>query len=462
LTFVKIRYNLRCFAGDISGGAIAALIALPYGLAMANMMGLPPVLGLVTSIVTAPITALLGRNPVLIGGTASATVPFIASAVHQQGIGGAAKVCIVASIFMLVFSVLKLGRYVQKIPQAVVTGFSCGIGAMMFLSQLGVMLGVRAVVDRTSNNMLAQTWQVLKYVRQTQPSALLISGTVIVTAFLVLRFWPKAPAPLLGVAAAVAVSAAFGLHQREVGRLPLEMPPFAGFLWRPNDLFNVVPAAFGLAFVSSVNILITSRVVEHFRRGHRHPKSSDADTELGAYGIANIVAGLFGAPMSVGIPARSLASVRSGGTTKLSNLFHGLFILGFLALGADYISHIPIPALAGVTAYIGIALLEWSTWRRLARMRKVDSLAFLFTAVAVLIVNAVVAVAIASSFYALRYGYLRIRRAQASRTRRRLWQPSPAEELVPVDQETTIVDDEPAEVGARSSPAVRSRAAGAS
>src|SRR5271154_2107904 len=121
------KYSWERFMGDCAGGMIAALIALPYGLSMAALMGLPPILGVVTSICTAPITALLGRNPVLIGGTASATVPFISQAVHSQGIGGAAKVCIVASVFMLVFSFLRLGRYIHKVPQPVVTGFSCGI-----------------------------------------------------------------------------------------------------------------------------------------------------------------------------------------------------------------------------------------------------------------------------------------------------------------------------------------------
>jgi SulP family sulfate permease len=57
LRLLRFRYSWKFFAGDLGGGAIAALIALPYGLAMANMMGLPPVLGLVTSIATAPITA---------------------------------------------------------------------------------------------------------------------------------------------------------------------------------------------------------------------------------------------------------------------------------------------------------------------------------------------------------------------------------------------------------------------
>jgi sulfate permease, SulP family len=403
----KLHYSWRALAGDLFGGLIAALIAIPYGLALASMMGLPPVLGLVTSIVTAPITAALGRNPVLIGGTASATVPFIAHAVQLQGLGGAAKVCIVASVFMMAFSLLRLGRHIQMVPQPVVTGFSCGIGAMMVLSQLATMTAVRTAIDRTSNNLLYQSWQILSHAGQAHAGAVAISALVIGAAFAVAHFAPRAPAPLIGVFVAVGAGAALGIHEKEIGRLPFEIPPFAGFAWTPADVVNVLPAAFGLAFVSSVNILITSRVVEHFRGRHKHLKRADADVELGAYGIANVVAGMFAAPMSVGIPARSLASVRCGGSTRLSNIFHAIFILGFLGLGGEYISRIPVPALAGVTAYIGLRLLEWSTWRRLPRMRRVDATAFLATAVSVLMVNAVLAVAIGCSFYVARYVYRR-------------------------------------------------------
>ena len=372
------------------------------------MMGLPPVLGLVTSVVTAPITAALGRNPVLIGGTASATVPFIAHAVQLQGPGGAAKVCIVASVFMMVFCVLRLGRYIQKVPQAVVTGFSCGIGAMMFLSQLVTMTGAKVTVDRTSNNLLYQSYQVLTQMATARPGAILVSALVIVGAFATARFLPRAPAPLTGVLFAVLIATVFGIHEKEIGRLPFEVPPFAGFKWEPGDVWNVLPAAFGLAFVSSVNILITSRVVEHFRGRHKHLKRSDADAELGAYGIANVAAGMFAAPMSVGIPARSLASVRCGGSTRMSNILHALMIVGFVGAAGPLISRVPMAALAGVTAYIGICLLEWSTWRRLTKMRRVDAAAFLITSVAVLVVNAVLAVAIGCVLYGVRWAYLRL------------------------------------------------------
>ena len=112
--------------------------------------------------------------------------------------------------------------------------------------------------------------------------------------------------------------------------LTLSFPPFGGFSWNPRDVLSVVPSGLALAFMSSINLLMTSRVVEHFRGRHKHLKRSDADAEVGAYGIANLCAGVFGAPMSVGIPARGLAAVRSGGSTRMSNLLHALFLFALV------------------------------------------------------------------------------------------------------------------------------------
>jgi SulP family sulfate permease len=386
---------------------IAALIALPYGLAMASLMGLPPVLGIFTSVLTAPIIALLGRNPVLIGGTASATVPFIAAAVRSQGIGGAAKVSIVASVIMMAFCVMRLGRHITRVPHAVVSGFSCGIGGMMLISQLDIILGVRSALTQASGSTLGQVVAVWDRLADLRIVPLVLGLTVILAATLAARLSPRAPAPLIGVALAIALARMFGMREQEVGALRTAIPPFAGFSWSAQDVFTVLPSAFALAFVSSVNILITSRVVEHFRGRHKRMKASDADTELGAYGIANLVAGMFGAPLSVGIPARSLAVVRCGGSTRLANLLHAVFLVGILYLGTGFVARIPLPALAGVTAWMGLCLLDWSAWRRLPKMSRVDAAAFLTTAGCVLCVNAVLAVAAGCALYGIQGAYVR-------------------------------------------------------
>jgi SulP family sulfate permease len=78
-----------------------------------------------------------------------------------------------------------------------------------------------------------------------------------------------------------------------------------------------------------------------------------------------------------------------------------------MTIGAPFIAHVPLAALAGVTAWMGFRLLDWGTWKRLPKMRLVDAAAFLATAVGVLISDAVIAIIIGCALYVLRYLLLR-------------------------------------------------------
>jgi SulP family sulfate permease len=401
-------YNPRVFMGDFFGGAIAALIALPYGMAMASLMGLPPILGVYTSLFAVPVCALLGRNPVLIGGTSSATVPFILAAVRAEGISGAAKICVFAAVFLLIFCVLRLGRYVAMVPHSVLAGFSCGIGGLMVISQLKVIFALTPPSGGWSVTMFGQLVQSMSQYRDFHWLPAAVAAIVMLISTLVRRRVPRAPGPFLGVGVAIAMVAVFGWKVNEVGKIPLSLPPFVGFTWDPGDVWKVLPSAFGLAFVASVELLMTSRVVDHFRGRHKLVKKVDADMELGAYGIANLICGFFAAPTSVGIPARSVANVQCGATTKMSNVIHGALLWGMMTWGALLIAHVSLAALAGVTAWMGFRLLDWSAWKRLPKMRPVDALAFLATAAGVIFEDAVRAILIGCSFYVLRYAYLRL------------------------------------------------------
>lgn len=398
----KKKYNWERLAGDCAGGFIAALIALPYGLSMAALMGLPPILGVFTSIISTPLVVLLGRNTLLIGGTASATVPFIASAVRTQGIAGAAKISIVASVFMMCFCIMRLGRQASRVPITVVAGFSAGIGGLMVISQLNVMLGVH---QSPSDLPVVQLVSVLRQISQMHWLPLVLGCTVIATAFVCTRISPRLPAPLMGVIASVLVASLLHSHEPEVGSLHLAIPQFAGFSWTSHDVVNLLPSGLMLAFVSSVNLLLTSRTIEHFRGRHRPLLRADSDAEVGAYGIANLAVGIFGAPMSVGIPARSVAAIRCGATTRLANLLHAVFLLLFLRFGSGALAHIPMAALAGVTTYMGISLLDVGTWRRLGKMHSLDVAGFLITVIGVLVSNAVTAVLAGAGIYVVHFAY---------------------------------------------------------
>jgi SulP family sulfate permease len=121
-------------------------------------------------------------------------------------------------------------------------------------------------------------------------------------------------------------------------------------------------------------------------------RKADADAELGAYGIANIVCGVVGAPATVGIPARSLANIRCGGSTRASVLVHAAALFAAVSGCGPVLAHIPLSALAGVTAWMGFCLLDWSAWRRLPQMRATDARAFLATFGGILLFNPIYAV----------------------------------------------------------------------
>src|SRR5262249_11058800 len=199
-------------------------------------------------------------------GTASATVPFIAAAVRSQGLGGAAKVSIVASVFMMAFCVLRLGRHVGTVPHSVLAGFSAGTGAIMIVCQFHVLFCVAAP---GAGSALSQWVQVVKMLDDARLAPMIISGIAIIVAAVCTDKFPKMPAPLAGVALSGLVAWAFRFHEPDVGSLSLTLPSFAGFSWSPEDVLAVIPSGLALAFVTSVNLLMTSRVVERFRGGDK-------------------------------------------------------------------------------------------------------------------------------------------------------------------------------------------------
>jgi len=276
----------------------------------------------------------------------------------------------------------------------------------MVISQLKVMFALRPPSGGWSVTMFGQLMQSMRQYRDFHWLPAAVAVIVMLISPVIRKRFPRAPGPFLGVGVAIAAVAIFGWKLNEVGQIPLSLPPFVGFNWAPGDVFKVLPSAFGLAFVASVELLMTSRVVDHFRGRHKLVKKMDADMELGAYGIANLICGFFAAPTSVGIPARSVANVQCGATTKVSNAIHGALLWGMITWGALLIAHVPLAALAGVTAWMGFRLLDWSAWKRLPNMRPVDSLAFLATAAGVIFEDAVRAILIGCSLHILRYIYV--------------------------------------------------------
>jgi SulP family sulfate permease len=81
---------------------------------------------------------------------------------------------------------------------------------------------------------------------------------------------------------------------------------------------------------------------------------------------------------SGGIPVRgrrgTLVNINAGGTTRLSGVVHGLFLLAVLLGAGQFAAYIPLSVLAGLLIPVGVAIIDAKGFRHLRDVPRADSL----------------------------------------------------------------------------------------
>ena len=194
-----------------------------------------------------------------------------------------------------------------------------------------------------------------------------------------LRFIPGA---LLGVGLATGASLVLALQVKRV-EVPANLAEAIDWL-KPADLLNLADptlliAAFAVAYIASAETLLSAAAVDRMHSGQR----SDFDRELSAQGVGNMLCGLLGALPMTGVIVRSSANVQAGATTRLSTVFHGLWLLAFVLLLSSVLQSIPVASLAGVLVYTGFKLVDLKAFRGLGRYGRMPMFTYAATALAI-------------------------------------------------------------------------------
>ena len=93
--------------------------------------------------------------------------------------------------------------------------------------------------------------------------------------------------------------------------------------------------------------------------GKMKKEEMDADRELVAQGIGNIVIPLFGGVPATAAIARTSVAIKAGGQTRLTGIFHAVFLLLSMFILAPVMSAIPLSALAGVLIVTAWRMNDW-------------------------------------------------------------------------------------------------------
>lgn len=352
-------YSAKLFFGDVVAGLTVAMVALPLSIAIAIASGAHPAAGLVTAVIGGLLVSALGGSRVQIGGPTGAFIVVVYGVIQQFGFNGLLLATLMAGIILVIGGLLKAGRLISLIPEAVIEGFTIGIAVIIAVSQLKDLLG-ETVAEMPAEliHILPALWTARESVNL---SALAIGLSAIVLIVVLNRIAVRLPGSIIAIAIGSAAVAFLALpvetlHSR-FGSLPnglpwISLPPIS--LERISQL---LPSAFVIAFLAGVESLLSALVADRMIGGaHR------SNAELLAQGAANIASPLFGGLPATGAIARTATNVRAGGRTPVAGIVHAIVILLVMVVAAPLAGYLAMPALAGLLIVTAWVMSEPRRW----------------------------------------------------------------------------------------------------
>jgi high affinity sulfate transporter 1 len=259
---------------------------------------------------------------------------------------------------------LRLGFLANFISLPVLTGFKAGIGVVIFVGQLGKVLGIQVAKGSFLQNIFS-LWNGLGDIHW-----LTFTVALFILAILLLlpRLAPRLSAPLVAVAAAILAAALFDLGDKGValvGAIPPGLPAFT--LPDISLVQSLWPAALGIALMSFTESIAAAR---SFMK-HDEP-TAEPDKELFALGMANIGGGFFQAMPAGGGTSQTAVNAQAGAKTQLAGITTAVAVILTLLFLAPFISLMPEAALGALVLVAAAGLINVGEFQAIARIRKIE------------------------------------------------------------------------------------------
>jgi high affinity sulfate transporter 1 len=399
-----LQYRRSDLPHDLIAGLSVAAVALPVGVAYAQLAGFSPVVGLYSSILPLVVYALFATSRQLIVGPDAATCALVASAVAPLAGGDEAlylslsvTLAALAGLFCIGASFLRLGALADFLSKPILVGFLNGISLHILAGQLGKLFGFP--VD--AQGILPKVLEVLSKVDQTHWATLAVGLGTFAVLLLSGRLLPRLPAALVALVVAGMVVALLGLDGQGVavvGAVPAGLPEIRFPSVPPDMLDDLAGAAAGLALVSFSSMMLTAR---SFAAKNRY--EIDADREFAALGAANLAASVSQGFAISGADSRTAMADASGGRTQVTGLVAAATIALVLVFLNEPLRYVPIAALGAVLIKASLSLLDVQTLRQLYRFDRREFALSLLATVGVIWVGAIQAILVAVILAILRF-----------------------------------------------------------
>jgi SulP family sulfate permease len=377
-------YNRERLLKDVGAGLTVGVVALPLAMAFAIASGLKPEAGLFTAIIAGFLISALGGSRVQIGGPAGAFIVIVYGILERYGLANLIIATAMSGVILFVMGLLRFGTLIRFIPVAVVIGFTNGIAVLIAVSQLKDFLGLDIATMPADFFSILRTLSDNLHTLNPQAFGLALGCLVFLVAwqFVMPRFsaqHPRAkklsviPGSILVLVLASVISAVFGLQVETIasrfGGIPSGLPTFEWptFSWETAK-FLLIPSL-TLALLGSIESLLCARVADQMMADTEYGDRHDANQELMAQGIANLVTPFFGGMPATGTIARTVTNVKNGGNSPVAGMVHALTLLLVVLVAAPLAGSVPLAALSAILMFVAWNMGEWREFVHLRQFR---------------------------------------------------------------------------------------------
>ncbi|MEK0158617.1 SulP family inorganic anion transporter [Pseudoalteromonas piscicida] len=372
------RFKNASLKGDLFGGVTTAIISLPLALAFGVASGAGAEAGMWGAILVGLFAALFGGSTSLISEPTgpmtvimTAVLTAMMSKYPENGLAMGFTVVMMAGAFQVLLGTLKLGKYVTLMPYSVISGFMSGIGVILIILQLAPLLGHQA----PAGGVIGTLSNLPNLLMDLHFSELFLGVITLAILFKMPSKWRQyVPAQLVALVAVTLLSIIiFDTDSiRRIGEIPSGLPSLVFPVLSPELLVEMLIDALVLGTLGCIDTLLTAVIADSLTRTEH-----DSDKELRGQGIANMIAGLFGALPGAGATMGTVVNIQVGARSPIAGIFRALILMAVVFIAGSLTEPIPMAVLAGIAVYVGFNILDWSFIQR-AHKLSVSQMAIMY------------------------------------------------------------------------------------
>ncbi|NWI54177.1 S2611 protein, partial [Calyptomena viridis] len=393
------RYSWAWLPLDLLAGVAVGLTAVPQALAYAELAGLPLQYGLYSSFMGCFVYCFLGTaKDVTLGPTAIMSL-LVSSYVFHEPVY-AILLSFLSGCIQLAMGLLHLGFLLDFISCPVIKGFTSAASITISFNQIKNILGLQGI----PRQFFLQVYETLRRIRETRAGDAILGLTCLAVLAALRAMKSRLPRvasaePLaarisytivwicatarnaLVVLFAGLVAYSFQVMGSQpltlTGTIPRGLPAF-----RPPSFSMAAPngtvpfrsmvedMGVGLAVVPLMGLLETIAIAKAFASQNGY--KIDANQELLALGVANILGSFVSSYPITGSFGRTAVNAQSGVCTPAGGLVTGALVLLSLAYLTSLFYYIPRAALAAVIISAVVPMFDTGIFRTLWRVKRLD------------------------------------------------------------------------------------------